>query len=35
MKSGGEGFFKEGEQNVPGDAEPDAQELIDMFRPAP
>src|SRR3954469_41272 len=31
MKSGGEGFFKDGEQNVPGDAEPDAQELIDMF----
>ncbi len=31
MKSGGEGFFKEGEQNIPGDAEPDAQELIDMF----
>jgi enoyl-CoA hydratase/3-hydroxyacyl-CoA dehydrogenase len=31
MKSGGEGFFKDGEQNVPGDADPDAQELIDMF----
>src|SRR6202012_204844 len=31
MKSGGEGFFKEGEQNIPGEAEPDAQELIDMF----
>ncbi|HKZ13491.1 MAG TPA: enoyl-CoA hydratase-related protein [Solirubrobacterales bacterium] len=31
MKSGGEGFFKDGEQNVPGDAEPDAQELIEMF----
>ena len=31
MKSGGEGFFKDGEQNIPGDAEPDAQELIDMF----
>jgi enoyl-CoA hydratase/3-hydroxyacyl-CoA dehydrogenase len=31
MKSGGEGFFMDGEQNIPGDAEPDAQELIDMF----
>lgn len=31
MKSGGEGFFKDGEQNIPGDAEPDGQELIDMF----
>ncbi len=31
MKSGGEGFFKDGEQTIPGDAEPDAQELIDMF----
>ena len=31
MKSGGEGFFKDGEQNIPGDAEPDAQELIDIF----
>jgi enoyl-CoA hydratase/3-hydroxyacyl-CoA dehydrogenase len=31
MKSGGEGFFKDGEQNVPGEADPDAQELIDMF----
>jgi len=30
-KSGGEGFFKEGEQNVPGDAEPDAEELVAMF----
>jgi enoyl-CoA hydratase/3-hydroxyacyl-CoA dehydrogenase len=31
MKSGGEGFFKDGEQNIPGDAEPDGQELIDIF----
>lgn len=30
-KSGGEGFFKDGEQNVPGDAEPDAEELVAMF----
>jgi enoyl-CoA hydratase / 3-hydroxyacyl-CoA dehydrogenase len=30
-KSGGEGFFKEGEQNVPGDAEPDTEELVAMF----
>src|SRR6476659_3888471 len=30
-KSGGEGFFKDGEQNVPGDAEPDADELVAMF----
>lgn len=30
-KSGGEGFFKDGEQTVPGDAEPDAEELIAMF----
>ena len=30
-KSGGEGFFKEGEQNVPGDAEPDADEMVAMF----
>lgn len=30
-KSGGEGFFKDGEQNVPGDAAPDAEELIAMF----
>ena len=27
-KSGGEGFFKDGEQNVPGDADPDAEELV-------
>jgi enoyl-CoA hydratase/3-hydroxyacyl-CoA dehydrogenase len=31
VKSGGEGFFKEGEQNVPGEAEPDAEELVAMF----
>jgi enoyl-CoA hydratase / 3-hydroxyacyl-CoA dehydrogenase len=30
-KSGGEGFFKEGEPNVPGEAEPDAEELVAMF----
>jgi enoyl-CoA hydratase / 3-hydroxyacyl-CoA dehydrogenase len=30
-KSGGEGFFKEGEQTVPGEAEPDAEELVAMF----
>jgi enoyl-CoA hydratase / 3-hydroxyacyl-CoA dehydrogenase len=30
-KSGGEGFFKEGEQNIPGDADPDAEELIALF----
>jgi len=30
-KSGGEGFFKDGEQTVPGDAAPDAEELVAMF----
>ena len=30
-KTGGEGFFKDGEQNVPGDNEPDAEELVAMF----
>jgi enoyl-CoA hydratase / 3-hydroxyacyl-CoA dehydrogenase len=30
-KSGGEGFFKEGEANVAGEAEPDAEELIALF----
>ena len=30
-KSGGEGFFKEGEQNIPGDAQPDADELVALF----
>ncbi len=30
-KSGGEGFFKDGEQTVPGDADPDAEELVAMF----
>jgi enoyl-CoA hydratase / 3-hydroxyacyl-CoA dehydrogenase len=30
-KTGGEGFFKEGEQTIPGDAEPDAEELTAMF----
>jgi enoyl-CoA hydratase/3-hydroxyacyl-CoA dehydrogenase len=30
-KSGGEGFFKDGEQTVPGDAEPDGEELVAMF----
>jgi enoyl-CoA hydratase/3-hydroxyacyl-CoA dehydrogenase len=30
-KSGGEGFFKDGEQNIPGEAEPDAEELVALF----
>jgi enoyl-CoA hydratase/3-hydroxyacyl-CoA dehydrogenase len=30
-KSGGEGFFSEGEQTIPGDAEPDAEELVALF----
>ncbi len=30
-KSGGEGFFKDGEQTIPGDAEPDAEEMVAMF----
>ena len=30
-KSGGEGFFKDGEQTVPGDAAPDAEELVALF----
>src|SRR3954452_18546965 len=30
-KSGGEGFFKDGEQNLPGDAAPDTEELIAQF----
>ncbi|HET7507303.1 MAG TPA: 3-hydroxyacyl-CoA dehydrogenase NAD-binding domain-containing protein [Solirubrobacterales bacterium] len=30
-KTGGEGFFKDGEQNVPGDATPDGDELVAMF----
>lgn len=30
-KSGGEGFFSDGEQTVPGEAEPDAEELVAMF----
>ncbi|MGN6257972.1 MAG: 3-hydroxyacyl-CoA dehydrogenase/enoyl-CoA hydratase family protein [Solirubrobacterales bacterium] len=30
-KTGGEGFFKDGEQNVPGDNQPDAEELVAMF----
>ncbi|HVD86568.1 MAG TPA: 3-hydroxyacyl-CoA dehydrogenase NAD-binding domain-containing protein [Solirubrobacterales bacterium] len=30
-KTGGEGFFKDGEQNIPGEAEPDAEELVAMF----
>ncbi|HEX5609261.1 MAG TPA: enoyl-CoA hydratase-related protein [Solirubrobacterales bacterium] len=29
-KSGGEGFYKDGEQTIPGDAEPDAEELVAM-----
>jgi enoyl-CoA hydratase / 3-hydroxyacyl-CoA dehydrogenase len=30
-KSGGEGFFKDGEQTIPGDAAPDSEELVAMF----
>jgi enoyl-CoA hydratase/3-hydroxyacyl-CoA dehydrogenase len=30
-KSGGEGFFVDGEQTIPGDADPDAEELVAMF----
>jgi enoyl-CoA hydratase/3-hydroxyacyl-CoA dehydrogenase len=30
-KTGGEGFFKDGEQTVDGDADPDAEELVAMF----
>jgi enoyl-CoA hydratase / 3-hydroxyacyl-CoA dehydrogenase len=30
-KSGGEGFFKDGEQTVPGDADPDVEELVALF----
>jgi enoyl-CoA hydratase/3-hydroxyacyl-CoA dehydrogenase len=30
-KSGGEGFYKDGEPNVEGDADPDPQELADLF----
>jgi len=30
-KSGGEGFFKDGEQTIPGEAVPDAEELVAMF----
>jgi enoyl-CoA hydratase/3-hydroxyacyl-CoA dehydrogenase len=30
-KSGGEGFFSEGEQTIPGEAEPDPEELVAMF----
>jgi enoyl-CoA hydratase/3-hydroxyacyl-CoA dehydrogenase len=30
-KSGGEGFFKDGQQTVPGDAAPDGEELVAMF----
>ncbi|HEU4392903.1 MAG TPA: enoyl-CoA hydratase-related protein [Solirubrobacterales bacterium] len=30
-KSGGEGFFRDGEQTVPGDATPDTEELVAMF----
>jgi enoyl-CoA hydratase / 3-hydroxyacyl-CoA dehydrogenase len=31
VKSGGEGFFKDGEPTIPGDAAPDAEELVAMF----
>jgi enoyl-CoA hydratase/3-hydroxyacyl-CoA dehydrogenase len=30
-KSGGEGFFSGGEQTIPGDADPDPEELVAMF----
>jgi enoyl-CoA hydratase / 3-hydroxyacyl-CoA dehydrogenase len=30
-KSGGEGFFKDGVQTIPGEADPDAEELVAMF----
>jgi enoyl-CoA hydratase / 3-hydroxyacyl-CoA dehydrogenase len=30
-KSGGEGAYKEGEPNLPGDANPDVDELVEMF----
>jgi len=30
-KSGGEGFFQDGEQTIPGEAEPDTEELVAMF----
>ena len=30
-KSGGEGFFTDGEQTIPGEADPDAEELVAMF----
>jgi len=30
-KTGGEGFFKDGEQNIPGDSQPDGKELVAMF----
>ncbi len=30
-KTGGEGFFKDGDQTIPGDAAPDTEELVAMF----
>jgi enoyl-CoA hydratase / 3-hydroxyacyl-CoA dehydrogenase len=30
-KSGGEGFYKDGEPNIPGDADPDPEKLTDLF----
>jgi enoyl-CoA hydratase/3-hydroxyacyl-CoA dehydrogenase len=30
-KSGGEGFFKDGEQTIPGESDPDPEELVAMF----
>ena len=30
-KSGGEGFYKDGEPNIEGDADPNAEELADLF----
>ena len=30
-KTGGEGFYKDGEPNLEGDAEPDVEELVELF----
>ena len=30
-KSGGEGFYKDGEPQIEGDADPDPEELADLF----
>jgi enoyl-CoA hydratase/3-hydroxyacyl-CoA dehydrogenase len=31
VKTGGEGFFKDGEQTIPGDAAPEVEELVALF----